>query len=103
VRFVPVRFTPTANPFKDQPCEGVAMVITDRASLNSMLMGFEIAATLAKMYPDNFQTDRMITLVGNSAYLARLKNGDAPTRIFSDDDPVLDAFRAMRAKYLLYR
>lgn len=103
VRFVPTRFTPRSGPHKDQPCEGAEIVITDRASVNSMLMGFEIAATLAKLYPDLFHVEQMLTLTGNSSAITRLKNGDSPNRIFSDEDPAIDAFRTVRSKYLIYK
>jgi uncharacterized protein YbbC (DUF1343 family)/CubicO group peptidase (beta-lactamase class C family) len=103
VRFVPTRFTPRSGPAKDKLCEGAALVITDRASLNSMLMGFEIAAALAKLYPDMFHVKQMMTLVGNSNALTRLENGDSPQRIFSDEDSNLEAFLKLRSKYQLYR
>ncbi len=103
VRFVPTRFTPRSGPHKDKLCEGAGLVITDRASLNSMLMGFEVAAALAKLYPDMFHVKQMMTLVGNANALNRLENGDAPQRIFSDEDPGLEAFLKLRSKYLLYR
>ncbi len=102
VRFVPTRYTPAASPHKDKPCEGIALVITDRASLYSMLMGLEIASALWKLYPDHFQVDKIITLLGNKAALERLKRGDAPTRIVADWADDLDAFRKIRAKYLIY-
>ncbi|MCL4523930.1 MAG: DUF1343 domain-containing protein [Acidobacteria bacterium] len=103
VRFVPTRFTPTANPHKGVACEGLALIITDRQTLNSMLMGLEIAAALWKMYPENFQVDKIITLVGNKAALERLKKGDAPTRILDEAADEIEAFRKLRAKYLLYQ
>ncbi|HET9400423.1 MAG TPA: exo-beta-N-acetylmuramidase NamZ domain-containing protein [Candidatus Acidoferrales bacterium] len=103
VRFVPYSFTPTAGVHKSEICHGVSLVITDRASLNSVYMGFEIAAALAKLYPQNFDLDKLITLVGNAHAIARLKNGDSPARILGDEDPELNAFLAIRAKYLLYR
>jgi uncharacterized protein YbbC (DUF1343 family) len=103
VRFVPTRYTPTANPHKDNPCEGIALVITDRASVFSMLMGLEIASALWKLYPDHFQIDKLITLLGNKAALERLKRGDLPTRIVAEWADDLDAFRKIRAKYLLYK
>jgi len=102
VRFVPTRFTPRAAPYKDQPCEGISLVITDRASLHSVLMGLETAAALWKLYPDNFAIDRIITLLGSKAVLDRLKRGDAPAVIVADWAEELEAFRKMRAKYLLY-
>jgi hypothetical protein len=66
-------------------------------------MGFEIAVALAKLYPETFHVEQLALLVGNSSTIGRLQHGDAPTRIFSDEDPALEAFRTMRSKYLLYR
>jgi uncharacterized protein YbbC (DUF1343 family)/CubicO group peptidase (beta-lactamase class C family) len=102
VKFVPVRFTPASGAHKDTLCQGAALVITDRASLHSMLMGLEIAAALAKLHPKDFQLDRIITLLGNAATLDRLKKGDAPSRIVAEWEDDLAAFRGLRAKYLLY-
>ncbi len=78
-------------------------MITDRASVHSMLMGFEIAAALAKLYPELFHVEQLTLLVGNSSAISRLQHGDAPNRIFSDEDPALESFRTMRSKYLMYR
>jgi uncharacterized protein YbbC (DUF1343 family) len=103
VRFVATKFTPRSGPHKDELCEGAELVITDRASVHSMLMGFEIAVALAKLYPEIFHVEQLALLVGNSSTISRLQHGDAPTRIFSDEDPALEAFRTMRSKYLLYR
>jgi len=103
VHFVPTGFTPRAGAHKDAACEGVALIITDRGSLDSMLMGMEIAAALTKLYPNEFELDKIITLVGNAATLERLKKGDAPTRIVDDWADDLAAFRKMRGRYLLYR
>lgn len=79
------------------------MVVTDRASLESMRMGIEIASALAKLYPRKFEVRKMIALVGNASTIKRLENGDAPAAIVSSWKAELDAFRKMRAKYLLYR
>jgi hypothetical protein len=68
-----------------------------------MLMGFEIAATLAKLYPELFHVEQLALLVGNSSVIIRLQHGDSPTRIVSDEDPALESFRTMRLKYLIYR
>ena len=102
VRFVPTHLTPKSDLYAGQPCGGIALVITDRASVNSMLMGLEIAELLAKKYPNDFQLARMIELVGSRATIARMKAGDAPSRIVLDWDWELDTFRKMREKYLLY-
>ena len=102
VRFVPTHFTPTSALYEGQLCQGISLVITDRASLNSMLMGLEIAAALYKLYPNHFELEKMIELVGSADTIANLKSGEAPTRIVWDWQADLDGFRKMRAKYLIY-
>jgi uncharacterized protein YbbC (DUF1343 family)/CubicO group peptidase (beta-lactamase class C family) len=102
VRFVPTQFTPDSALYSGQVCQGISLVITDRASLNSMLMGLEIAAALNKLYPDHFSLDKMIELVGNTDTIAKLKSGEAPTRVVWDWQVDLDNFRTLRAKYLIY-
>lgn len=102
VRFVPTRFTPNSGLFKDQLCEGIALVIIDRATLNSMLIGMAIAEALYKKYPDHFALDKIIELLGSQATLVRLKNGDAPGAIALGWQSDLDIFRKIRAKYLIY-
>ncbi len=102
VRFVPTQFTPRDGLYKGQLCEGIGLVITDRASLNSMLMGLEIAGALAKSYPDHFALDKIVLLLGSQAAVGRLKKGDASTNIVNDWADQLEAFRKLRAKYLLY-
>jgi uncharacterized protein YbbC (DUF1343 family) len=102
VRFAPTNFTPRSGPYQGQACQGVALAIADRASLDSMRMGLEIAATLAKLYPKEFALDKILTLLGSQATLERLKRGDAPARIVGGWAGELEPFRKMRAKYLLY-
>ena len=102
VRFVPTNFAPNSGLYSGQLCEGIALVITDRASLNSMLMGLEIAAALNQLSPDHFSLDKMIELVGNAETIAKLKSGESPMRIVWDWQADLDNFRTMRAKYLIY-
>jgi uncharacterized protein YbbC (DUF1343 family) len=83
-------------------CEGASIEVTDRASFESMRMGIEIAAALAKLYPKNFDATKIIALVGNAETIRRLKAGDVPAAIFAAWTVDLEAFRKMRAKYLLY-
>ena len=80
------------------------MSVTDRGSLQSMRMGIEIASALAKLYPGKFDTlAKMIELVGNAATIKRLVKGDSAAAIVSSWNEDLEAFRKVRAKYLLYQ
>src|SRR5437762_3573671 len=46
VRFIPVRFTPAASMFKDQPCGGAYLAVTDRQALNPVDVGITLALAL---------------------------------------------------------
>jgi uncharacterized protein YbbC (DUF1343 family) len=103
VRFEPAKFTPDAGVYKGERCEGVRIILTDRNALRSMLMGMEIASALGKSYPGKFDTAKMIELVGNRASIERLVNGGDPAEIVMIWNQDLEAFRKVRAMYLLYR
>jgi uncharacterized protein YbbC (DUF1343 family) len=103
VRFVPTRFTPRAGLHKDVPCEGLALVITDRGSLNGMLMGLELAAALWKLYPQNFALEKTITLIGSQRAMEAVKSGTLRVKIIDEFSDDVEAFRKMRARYLLYQ
>ena len=103
VHFVATRFTPKSGVYKDQRCDGVALVVFDRASVYPMLLGIEMAEAFAKFYPKNFDLKGMIALVGSQAVVDRMLKGDAPANIVLGWQDELTAFRATREKYLLYR
>ncbi len=102
VKYAATQFTPREGLYNGQLCQGISLVIMDRPSLRSMLMGLEIAAALHRLYPNNFQVEKMIELLGSESTLARLERGDDPASIVADWAADLDKFRAMRRKYLLY-
>lgn len=102
VRFTAAQFTPRDGLYSGQPCEGVRIEITRRASLDSMRMGLEVADALHRLYPDKFQLEKIITLLGSQATLEGLESGDPPARIVAGWADELSQFRRTRAKYLLY-
>jgi uncharacterized protein YbbC (DUF1343 family) len=103
VRFEPEKFTPDSGLYKGELCEGVRIVLTDRNALQAMRMGVEIASALAKLYPGKFDAAKMIELVGNTAAIKQMVAGTDAAAIVESWDKDLDAFRNVRAKYLLYR
>jgi uncharacterized protein YbbC (DUF1343 family) len=96
-------FTPKTGPYAGEKCEGVGLTVTDRDAFHSMLMGLEIAEALHKLYPQQFQIEKMITLLGAQSTVECLRRGDAPKAIVAGWDSDLAKFRTMRAKYLIYR
>jgi uncharacterized protein YbbC (DUF1343 family) len=102
VRFEPEKFTPDSGLYKGELCEGVRVVLTDRDALQSLRMGIEIASAFAKLYPGKFEAAKMIDLVGNTATIKQLVEGEDPAAIAASWNKDLEGFRKIRAKYLLY-
>lgn len=102
VRFEPHKFTPDSGLYKAELCEGVHIVLTERNALQSMRMGTEIAAALAKFYPDKFEAARMIFLLGNFDTVKKLQDGRDSADIVASWNSDLEAFQRQRKKYLLY-
>lgn len=103
VRFIARRFTPNASVFKDQQCEGVEVLLTDRKALKSVTAGLELVAAVLKLNPGKFDMAGIMRLLGNDATAARLKAGDDPRQIAKSWKSGLKAFGKIRARYLLYK
>ncbi|TAN39297.1 MAG: DUF1343 domain-containing protein [Nitrospirae bacterium] len=102
VRFVPVAFTPKSSTYEKKPCRGVRVVLEDRNLLDPVLLGIEMVSALRKLYPDVFQIDRILGLIGSRDVLKRLKDGTDPSSIALLWQDRLEEFNTMRSKYLLY-
>ncbi len=102
IRFVPIRFTPTYSVHKDQLCHGVYVILTDRESCQVVDVGLEIARTLCRLYPNDFNADKMSHLLLHAPTLAAIKSGKSLKEIRATWQPDLDAFLRIRAKYLMY-
>jgi uncharacterized protein YbbC (DUF1343 family) len=102
VRFVPVDFKPSSNSFADHLCHGVQIVLIDRQALDPAELGVELAAALWKLYPDAFQLEKTLPLIGARRVLEAIKAGKDPRRIVYEWQDALQQFRTVRAKYLLY-
>jgi len=102
VRFVPVDFKPSSSSFAGRVCHGVQIVLIDRQALDPAELGVEFAAALWKLYPDVFQLEKTLPLVGARWVLEAIKAGKDPRRIVFEWQDALEQFRTLRAKYLLY-
>jgi uncharacterized protein YbbC (DUF1343 family)/CubicO group peptidase (beta-lactamase class C family) len=103
VRFVPVRFTPTASNYAGEQCEGVNLVLVERNALDAPELGIELASALKKLYPQQFHMERMTELLLNQAVYDALAQGEEPRRIAQDWQEELEKFQQLRQKYLLYQ
>src|ERR1700719_732991 len=103
VRFVAADFIPVAGLYAAQRCGGVAIRVLDKRAVRAMTMGIEIASILRPLYPDKFDVQKMLFLVGNDQTIRQLQEGLPAAEIVKDWDADLRAFDAMRRKYLLYQ
>jgi uncharacterized protein YbbC (DUF1343 family) len=101
-RFVPVRFTPQASVHRDAECGGVNILITERKVFEPVLTGLEIAVQLQKLFPNDFSTERFNRLLANQKIFDSFRRGSDARALRQIWESDLDAFRAIRSKYLLY-
>jgi uncharacterized protein YbbC (DUF1343 family)/CubicO group peptidase (beta-lactamase class C family) len=102
VRFAPIRFIPKSSVHKDVECGGVNIIITNRDLLDPVITGFEMAAQLKKLFPKDFLIERFNRLLANQKVFDAFRQGSDARAMRQVWEPELDAFRAIRNKYLLY-
>jgi len=101
VEFRRAQFVPDGDRFKNRECRGVRILLIDRQALNSPSLGIEIASALYRLYPKDFEIEKMLPLIGAPWLLDALKEKD-PHFIVSQWQEPLETFRMLRAGYLLY-
>ena len=102
VMFVPILFTPNASVHRDEPCNGVNIIITNRRKLNAVSLGIDIARVLHKMYPKNFPLAKIGRLLCHPPTIESLGQGKTLSQIEALWKADLAKFNTRRADYLLY-
>jgi len=102
VRFVPVEFTPTYSVHKGKLCKGVYILLTDRDRCNVVDAGLLIAETMYRLYPKDFNPDKMQHLLLHPPTFEAIKADKSLKEIHALWQKELDEFRSRRAKYLIY-
>ncbi|HLZ52139.1 MAG TPA: DUF1343 domain-containing protein, partial [Candidatus Acidoferrum sp.] len=103
LRFTPKDFIPIGGPHSGERCGGVSILVTDRFTARTMRLGLEIAEILQRLYPKDFDTDKLIGLVGNADTVQQVKDGVTPEKIVAGWSDALKTFDQARRKYFLYR
>ncbi len=102
IKYVPIFFTPDASTNQGVKCGGVQLVLTNPEKLNSVLLGMTLISTLRRLYPDKFEIDRVLRLLGSERALEQLKAGVPPAEILKAEAPAMSRFMARRQKALIY-
>jgi uncharacterized protein YbbC (DUF1343 family) len=103
LRFANQPFIPVIGLYSGQRCGGVGVRITDRQAVRAMRMGMEIATILKKLYPEKFDPEKLLVLVGNAETIRELQAGTPPEKIEESWKADLTTFEQLRKKYFLYK
>lgn len=101
LRVYPVSFTPSSSRFAGEVCHGVFFVVTDRAALKPVRLGVELAHALQRLYPRDFEVDRIAGLFGRQM-VAQLRSGLSVDAIVDTWRMAESDWRQSRREFLLY-
>jgi uncharacterized protein YbbC (DUF1343 family) len=102
VRFVPVKLTPAASVHKGKLCGGVHIVIDDWARFRPVHTVLAVAATLRRLYPAEWKTDRLNVLLCRRATWQGIEQGADWRELEKDWQTDLERFAQRRRPHLLY-
>jgi uncharacterized protein YbbC (DUF1343 family) len=100
---VPLRFTPTYSVHKGTNCGGVYIMLNDRDRCNVVDVGLQMARTLYRLYPNNFNPDKIKHLLLHPATLEAIKADKSLDEIHVLWKSDLEEFQQRRARYLIYK
>jgi uncharacterized protein YbbC (DUF1343 family) len=102
VRFVPIRFTPTASKHVGQVCGGVNIIVTHRDVFHPVMTGFAIACALRDLYPKEWDISHYNVLLANAVVYEAVKRGANYKELTRLCAPDVQAFHRRSAPHLLY-
>lgn len=102
VRFVPIQFTPSSSIHEHKLCRGVYIQLTDRNRCVVVEVGLLIAKTLTRLYPSQFDANKIMPLLLDPDSLGAIKQDLALEKIRAAWKPGLEEFLRRREKYLIY-
>jgi uncharacterized protein YbbC (DUF1343 family) len=102
IRFIPTFFTPSSGTNQGKQCGGVSLVLTDISKFNSVLAGLTLISVLNKLYPNLFDIDKVMQLLGSSQALKAIVAGESPATVLRAGIPDMKDFLSRRQRVLIY-
>ncbi|MBN2241807.1 MAG: DUF1343 domain-containing protein [Acidobacteria bacterium] len=102
VCFVPVYFTPKTGRYSGEKCGGVSVHIANREKVHSVLLGLTLVSVLSRLYPDVFELDAVMQLLGNAKAMRMLRAGASAAEVLETGRHEMTEFLAVRREALLY-
>jgi len=103
VSFVPIRFTPTYSIHTGHECGGVYIMLNDRHTCRVVDVGLFIAKTVHRLYPQEFNPDKMKHLLLDAATLSAVRADKPLDEIHATWRMNLVDFAQRRERYLIYK
>lgn len=100
--FVPIVFTPRGREFAGQQCRGVSIILRDWDRFQPVAAAVQMALVLKRLWPEHFDHNRLLHLLGSQSAVERIGSGDGWQAIVADWEPEICQFLTDRAPYLLY-
>ena len=102
VSFQALQFTPESDRYERKRCQGVQITVTDRNLFQPVACGLEIASVLCQLYPQRFQSEKLLNLIGADEVVQMIREHRTPSEIRQIYQPCLENFLTLRAKHLIY-
>ena len=102
VAFVPIRFTPNASKFANEPCSGVQVAITDWDAFEPVSVGVALACALRDLFGERWKTEKLNWLWKHQASMDLFHKGATAADIQKGWQKELDLFRMRRKPFLIY-
>lgn len=103
VRFLPVKFTPSERQYAGQECGGVFIQITDRARFEPIALGVEMALSLRRLYPDQWQPEALLRFLCDRRAYQAILDGKPRAEIEALWGPELAEFEKLKSRFTIYR
>lgn len=102
VRFIPVHFTPASSAFEGLYCQGVNVVIVDRARFLPVLTGITIIEVLLREHRSEWHPASINRLLVNRSGFSRLMDGESARHVVRSWVHDIETFETRRRPYLIY-
>ncbi len=102
--FEPVTFTPTLSKFSGEVCHGARIRIIDRDRIDTTRTGLAIIQAAYQLYPESFEwrVSHFDRLCGTDRIRTGIIAGESVEAMAKEIQTGLEAFKAIRRKYLIY-
>lgn len=101
--FIPIRFTPDSSRYKGESCGGINVVITNRSKFDPLRLGVGLATSLQALFPDDWNGDAAMRLLGNRQTLDAILSGKAADAVVKQAGEGIDDFLVRRDEFLIYQ